>query len=75
MTFLGVLQLNKYKLFQLVYDFYCIILQTIFNWLWESFSDFLSGLYSLVARTVSRLMSGKYRKKTYKENKFMKLCF
>lgn len=31
--------------------------QTIFNWLWESFSDFLSGLYSLVARTVSRLMS------------------
>lgn len=31
--------------------------QTIFSWLSESFSDFLSGLYNLVFRTVSRLMS------------------
>lgn len=31
--------------------------KTIFSWLYESFSDFLSGLYNLVIRTVSRLMS------------------
>lgn len=48
----------------IVYIFYIVYqvvtsetFKTIFNWLWESFSDFLSGLYSLVARTVSRLMS------------------
>lgn len=54
------------QLLQLVYNFNGIILQKIFSWLRESFSKFLSGLYNLVARIVSRLTSGKYRTKTYK---------
>lgn len=33
------------------------IFRTICSWLWESFSDFLSGLYDLVARTVYSLRS------------------
>lgn len=46
-----------------------IVLQTIFGWLCERFSEFFDGFYNLVARIVSRLRLGKYiiQKKKLKE--------
>lgn len=51
-----------YQVSQVVYQVvYQVVnretVQTISSWLCESFNDFHSGLYSLVTRTVSRLMS------------------